>query len=96
MVARRIGIKAKTILGAFNSLICTPLEHPEIGKVGPTRRVIGIEPKPQLELGHSRFELALIGAQVAQHDMRVGVFRIYLHGFRGGGAGGSAVLVDKP
>lgn len=48
--------------------------------------MIGIEAKPLLELGHSCFKFPLVGMQTAKNDMRIGVLRIDLGGFLGGGA----------
>ncbi len=95
VVARRIRVEAKAVLGAFDGLDRPPLENPEIGKQGPALGMIGIETKPLLELGHSCLELPLICTQIAENDVCLGVFRIDLDGFPGGRAGCSAMFVYR-
>ncbi len=83
VVARRVRIEAKAVLGDIRRPQSRVLEHPEIGKQGPALGMIGIEAEP-CSNSATPFRIPLVCTQIAENDMRVSVSRIDLDGFLGG------------
>src|SRR5262249_10902181 len=91
--SRWMRIEPKAVACAVDGFYCPPFVHPEIRKQRPTRGMIGVDPKTFFDFGHALGRFTFIGAQIAEHDMRVSMFRVEQPGLAGSRASQGAVVI---